>query len=313
MNMKTTATTIVGLLTILVCSFSYLHAGETAVTDALSPVVSTDWLAEHLTDPDLITLHMGPPGSYDERHIPGARSASLRRMIRVNEAGIRDEMLPAEDIAEALSELGIGNSSRIVVYFSEEGIAWGVARYLLTLEYVGMTGRVAYLDGGLPKWVDEERPVTTESQSVVSGEFTATTAPNVLVDTDWLSARLDEPGIAVVDGRPEEGYSGLAGHWDRLGHIPGAVNIPFFTLMAEDPPYLLKSREELSQMFREAGAEPGDTLVVYCGTGLWGSLPYLAARYLDYEVRLYDGSYQEWSATESLPIVVSGKSDDSDG
>ncbi len=106
-----------------------------------------------------------------------------------------------------------------------------------------------------------------------------------------------------MDGRPAEGYSGLAGHWARLGHIPGAGNIPFFTLLAEEPPYLLKSREELADMFRAAGVQPGDTVVVYCGTGLWASLPYLAARYLDYDVRLYDGSFQEWSATEDLPVV----------
>ncbi|UCC45151.1 MAG: hypothetical protein JSU65_04350, partial [Candidatus Zixiibacteriota bacterium] len=71
-----------------------------------------------------------------------------------------------------------------------------------------------------------------------------------------------------------------------------------------EPPYLLKSREKLSDMFREAGANPGDTVVVYCGTGLWASLPYLAARYLNYEVRLYDGSFQEWAAAESLPVVA---------
>jgi thiosulfate/3-mercaptopyruvate sulfurtransferase len=138
------------------------------------------------------------------------------------------------------------------------------------------------------------------------------TVPDVLVDSEWLVARLEEPRIAVVDGRPAEGYSGLAGHWDRLGHIPGAKNIPFFTLLAEEPPYLLKSREELSDMFREAGAMPGDTVVVYCGTGLWASLPYLAARYLDHEVRLYDGSFQEWSATEKLPVVTPENRDDSD-
>ncbi len=312
MNMKLKATILASLLTILVCSSSLPVAPEAVASVALSPVVSTAWLAEHLADPDLITLHVGPPGSYEERHIPGARSASLRRMIRVNEAGIRDEMLSTEDIGKALSELGIGDSSRIVIYFAEEGAAWAVARYLLTLEYVGMTGRVAYVDGGLPKWVAEERPVSSEVLSVETTNLAVATVPDVVVDTEWLVARLGKPGIAVVDGRPAEGYLGLAGEWDRLGHIPGAGNIPFFTLLAEEPPYVLKSREELSDMFRAAGAKPGDTVVTYCGTGLWASLAYLAARYLDYEVRLYDGSFQEWSATENLPIVAPQKRGDSD-
>jgi thiosulfate/3-mercaptopyruvate sulfurtransferase len=309
--MKVKATIFASLLTVLVCAFSFLLAPDAPATATLAPVVSTDWLAEHIDDPGLITLHIGRQGSYDEGHIPGARSASLRRLIRENEAGIRDEMLAVKDIAAALAELGISDNSLVVIYFAEEGIAWGAARYLLTLEYVGMTGRVAYLDGGLPKWLAEERSVTSDTPSVVATELKVATAPNVIVDTEWLSARIDKPGIAIVDGRPEEGYSGVSGHWDRLGHIPGAANIPFFTLMAEDPAYLLKSKEDLSKMFREAGANPGDTVVVYCGTGLWASLPYLAARYLDYEVRLYDGSFQEWAATENLPIVASADAGDS--
>ncbi len=142
-------------------------------------------------------------------------------------------------------------------------------------------------------------------------DLTVTTVPDVLVDTEWLSARFEEPEVAVVDGRPAEGFSGMVGHWKRLGHIPGAGNIPFFTLLADDPPYVLKSREELSEMFRQAGGEPDDTVVVYCGTGLWASLLYLGARYLDYDVRLYDGSFQEWSTAEKLPVVAPEKHSDS--
>jgi thiosulfate/3-mercaptopyruvate sulfurtransferase len=310
--MKLKVTIITCLLMILVCSFSLPLGLEAAESVTLPPVVSTAWLAEHLKDSNLIALHMGPPGSYEERHIPGARSASLRRIIRVNEAGIRDEMLSVENIAAALSELGIADNSRVVIYFSEENAAWAVARYLLTLEYIGMTGRVSYLDGGLPKWVAEERRVSTEVPSVETSNLTVATVPDVLVDTEWLSARLENSGVAIVDGRPAEEYSGLAGHWDRLGHIPGAKNMPFFSMLAEEPPYVLKSREELSKMFSEASAKPRDTVVVYCGTGLWASLPYLAARYLDYEVRLYDGSFQEWSATENLPVVAPSKRGDSD-
>jgi thiosulfate/3-mercaptopyruvate sulfurtransferase len=309
--MKPKTTIIAGLVTVFIGTFSLLLAPEVPAAATLPPVVTTDWLAEHLEDPGLIALHIGRQGSYEEGHIPGARSASLRRLIRENEAGIRDEMLAAKDIEAALAELGISDNSLVVIYFSEEAIAWGAARYLLTLEYVGMTGRVAYLDGGLPKWQAEGRSVSTNSPSITTTELEVAAASSVIVDTRWLSTRLDKPGIAIVDGRPEEGYSGVSGHWGRLGHIPGAANIPFFTLMAEEPAYLLKSKEELSKMFGEAGASPGDTVVVYCGTGLWASLPYLAARYLDYEVRLYDGSFQEWAATKELPVVASAQAEGS--
>jgi thiosulfate/3-mercaptopyruvate sulfurtransferase len=307
--MKLKTTVFAALVIILTCGSSFLPATEKAASVAMPPVVTTDWLAEHLEDPDLVILHIGPQGSYEERHISGARSASLRRMIRTNDAGIRDEMLAADDIAEALSELGIGNSSQVVIYFANESAAWAAARYLLTLEYAGMTGRVSYLDGGLPKWTAEERSVSGEVPSYQITDISVAVAPGVLVDTDWLRIRYENSGIAVVDGRPAEEYSGLSGHWERLGNIPGAGSIPFFTLLAEAPPYLLKNREELSNMFHEAGMKTGDTVVVYCGTGLWASLPYLAARYLGYEVRLYDGSFQEWSSIMSLPIAAQAKNE----
>ncbi len=299
------------LLTVLLIGPSLLWATEASSLSELPPVVSTAWLAEHLEDPDLITLHIGPAESYEKGHIPGALKASLRRLIRVNEAGIRDEMLTVEDLSKALAELGIGNSSRIVIYFSEEGAAWAAARYLLTLEYIGMKGRVAYLDGGLPKWTVEKHPVSKDTPSVENTNLAVAAFPDVLVDVNWLKDRLENPAIAIVDGRPREEYSGLAGHLDRLGHIPGASNIPFTTILAEEPPYLLKSRESLLEMFGKAGAAPGDTVVVYCGTGLWASLPYLAARHLGYETRLYDGSFQEWSGIKNLPVATAGSKGDS--
>jgi thiosulfate/3-mercaptopyruvate sulfurtransferase len=314
-RMSTTLMTAIfaSLLAILVCSSFSPTAIAAPSPGTISPVVSTAWLAEHLEEPDLITLHIGPPGSYDQGHIPGARNASLRRLIRVNEAGIRDEMLPAGEIAKALAELGIGENSRIVIYFAEEGAAWAVSRYLLTLEYIGMSGHVTYLDGGLPKWLAEEHPISTNVSSFATTFLTVKPVPDVLVDTEWVLARLEDPKIVLLDGRPTEGYSGLAGHWDRLGHIPGAKNIPFSSLLAEKPPYLLKSREDLLDLFGKAGVMPGDTVVVYCGTGLWASLPYLVARYLDYEVRLYDGSFQEWSANKALPVAKPEISNESDG
>jgi thiosulfate/3-mercaptopyruvate sulfurtransferase len=307
--MKLRLTIITGLIIILISGSSTLFASQPADTDAIPTVVSTDWLAEHLDDLELIILHVGGKGSYEETHIPGAISASLRKMIRVNESGIRDEMLESKDIIKNLSELGIDDKSRVVIYFANESAAWAVARYLLTLEYVGMTGRVAYLNGGLPKWIAENRAVSNELASIKTTDFKATVDPDIVVNSKWLNSRLKRQGFAIIDGRPAEEYNGLSGHWDRLGHIPGAGSIPFFTLLSEEPPYLLKSRQELSDMFEQAGVNPGDTIVVYCGTGLWASLPYLAARYLEYDVRLYDGSFQEWSSLKNLPIATQIKSE----
>jgi thiosulfate/3-mercaptopyruvate sulfurtransferase len=267
------------LLAVFVCAPLFPPAARAASSDPLPPVVSTAWLSEQLEDPDLVILHVGAKGSYEEGHLPDARKASLRRLIRVNDAGIRDEMLPAAELSAALGEMGIGKESRVVVCFAHEDAAWAAARYLLTLEYAGLSGRVTFLDGGLPGWKTGGFPVSKDVASFETTDPSVTTADDVIVDTGWLAKNLEQPGITVIDARPAEGYSGVSGHWDRLGHIPGAANIPFFTVLAEDPPYLLKSREELSMLFQKAGAEPGDTVVLYCGTGMWGCLPYLAARH----------------------------------
>ncbi len=293
---------------LLICALTLL-ASEDALSGAMPPVVTTGWLAEHLDDADLVVVHIGRAGSFEEGHLPGARRGSLLALIRQTETGIRDEMPAADDIADALSKLGIGADSSVVAYFASEAGAWAVARFVVTLEYAGFGGRVAYLDGGLPKWRAEERPVSTEDTAVEETDLVVALDADLIVDTAWLSARLGRPEVAIIDGRPQEGYSGLSGDWNRLGHVPGAKNIPFFTLLQEDPPYLLKSREEITTMLVEAGAQPGDTVVAYCGTGLWASLPYLAARYAGYETRLYDGSFQEWAAAEDLPIEASAASE----
>lgn len=287
-------------------ALSFVSApGATAGVSDLPPVVPASWLAENLDDPALVVLHIGPPQSYEAGHIPGALKASLRQLLTVSGEGIRDEMPSGEVLAEKLGAMGIDDRSRVVVYFSDEVAAWAAARVHLTLEYAGMAGRAAYLDGGLPGWVSEGHTTSTEIAAPEPVDVDIEIDDRVLVDTDWLRPRFDKPGTVLIDGRPAEGFSGQSGHWQRLGHIPGAANVPFFELLAEDPPYLLKTPEQLRTMFAEAGASPGDTVVTYCGTGLWGSLPYLAARHIGLDVRLYDGSFQEWSVDESLPVAAS--------
>jgi len=290
------------------CALALATVGASTVTascreDGMPPVVSTGWLSEHLQDEDLVLLHLGREGSHARAHIPGARSATLRTLLRVNDAGIRDEMLPEAEIAATLSALGVGDQSKVVVYFEDERGFFATARYLLTLEYAGMAGRAAYLDGGLPKWRNEGRPVEKGDVAAAPSEMEVVAAHDVIVDKNWLAMHIEDDAVTVLDGRPPDSYAGRDDHWDRPGHISGATNIPFFTLLEESPPYLLKQPDALSAMFTEAGVGPDDTVVVYCGTGLWASPLYLAARLLGYEVRLYDGSFQEWSADPSLPII----------
>jgi thiosulfate/3-mercaptopyruvate sulfurtransferase len=122
----------------------------------------------------------------------------------------------------------------------------------------------------------------------------------MIVDAQWVRERLDDPGVAILDARPPAEFSGeTPGEGiGRPGHIPGARNVFWQTLVRSPDDARLKDETELRRMFEEAGAAPGDTVVAYCRTGGQASFLYTVARHLGYDVRLYDGSYVDWSRTE---------------
>ena len=133
-----------------------------------------------------------------------------------------------------------------------------------------------------------------------------TTCPNgeVITDISYVSANMHHPGVAIVDARLAEFYSGATQpDKQRFGHIPGAGNLPY--PMLTDGTGRLKSADDLAKLFRDAGVKPGDHVVVYCHIGQQASAAYFAARYLGYDVRLFDGSWEDWSAHKDLPAETS--------
>jgi thiosulfate/3-mercaptopyruvate sulfurtransferase len=268
-------------------------------------VVSTPWLAERIEEPGLVLLHVGRLATYEKGHIPGARIISVRKLIVVSPDSLRDEMPPLDDLAPMIGELGVTNESWIVIYFDDARLLSSAARVFVTLEYLGLGGQVGLLDGGLPKWEAEKRPLSTDVLPATDPEFVPELREDLLVSAGWLAANLRDPEITLLDARPQEEYEGrsMFSHDPRQGHIPGAVNMPFFSVMAEEPDYLMKSVSELEKMFQDAGAKSGSLIVTYCGTGIWSAPIYLAARHLGYETRFYDGSFQEWSRDERYPVT----------
>src|SRR5690606_36808336 len=117
---------------------------------------------------------------------------------------------------------------------------------------------------------------------------------------------LGNPHVALLEARPEDQYSGANPGADvpRAGHIPGAVNIFWERMIHSAAEPRLRDVESLRALFREAGIEPGDTVVAYCRTGMQASYAYFVSRVLGYETRLYDGSFMDWSRREALPVSV---------
>lgn len=269
-------------------------------------LVSTDWLAGQRGRDDLIVLHAGTRKDFEEGHIPGARLVELADISITREDGLRTELPPVDQLRETFSRLGVSGDSHVVIYAGNSSFQTA-ARVFFTLDYLGLGDRTALLDGGLALWRAEGRPLSTEAAPIRRGTITPQPAPERVVDAAWIQEHGGDRGVAVIDARAPEFYSGASpGQMPRAGHIPGARNLPYTTLV--DGQGRFKSREEIAALLAQAGARPGSTIVSYCHVGHQASAIYFAARYAGFEARLYDGSFQDWSRRPELAVEVSGAS-----
>ena len=270
----------------------------------LPAIVTPADLSGRLGQADLAVVHVGDRAVYDAGHIPGARHLSLDAIaLPRGEGRLTLQMPVAADLARTFEALGISDTSQVVVYFGKDEVT-PTARVFVAFEFLGLGGRVSWLDGGLPAWKAAGLPVTTDLPSPTPGRITVTTpALPVVVDASWVMASRGAPGMALIDARLSSYYTGEnnpGGRYPRPGHIAGARSIPFESLITGSGH--LRTREELEARFAEAGVSPRDTVTSYCHIGQQGSLVYFVARLLGHEARLYDGSFEEWSAKRELPV-----------
>ena len=263
-------------------------------------VVSTAWLGEHLNDRGLVIISVGPRASYEAGHIPGARFVEMSA-ISTSAPGSTLEMPPVDKLKTAFEDLGVSNNSRIVICFLADYVSPSTRVYF-TLDYLGLGLQTSLLDGGFEAWRAEGRAVTTGAPQITRGTITPHPRPELIVDAAWVSANLNKPGIAIVDARTPQFYTGAsAGRMPRAGHIPSAVNVPFTSLA--DSANKLKDSTTLRKMLADAGIKRGDQVVSYCHIGQQATVVYFVAKYLGYDARLYDGSFEDWSKRSELPVV----------
>lgn len=269
-----------------------------------SLIVSTEWLAKHLSDDSLVLLQVGDKDEYLAAHIPGAQFISTMDISTPRGQGLTLELPLVDQLKAAFEKLGVTDKSRVVVYFGKDWVT-PTARVFMTLDYLGLGERTSILDGGLPAWRAEGRPLTAELRVPKPGNLTPHPNTKLVVDAAWVSANLNKPGVAIVDARAAKFYTGEeAGQMPRGGHIPSAKSIPFSSVV-EDPSNKFKSVEALRALFSAAGVKQRDTVATYCHIGQQASLLYFIARYLGYDAHLYDGSFEDWSHRPELPVEKS--------
>jgi thiosulfate/3-mercaptopyruvate sulfurtransferase len=269
-------------------------------------LVTTDWLAEHLSDPDVAVVESDEDVLlYETGHIPGA--VKIDWHIDLNDPVTRD-YIDGERFAALLGGLGIGRDTTVVIYGDKNN--WWAAYALWVFTLFGHED-VRLLDGGRGKWFAEGRPTTKDVPQRTPVEYPVVQRDDSVVRAfkDDVLAHLGKPLIDVRSPAEYTGERTTAPDYPeesalRAGHIPTAQNVPWAKAAAEDGTF--RGRDELEAIYEQgAGLRPGDDVIAYCRIGERSSHTWFVLTHLlGYEhVKNYDGSWTEWGSAVRVPIV----------
>jgi thiosulfate/3-mercaptopyruvate sulfurtransferase len=274
----------------------------------MDSLVSTDWLAQHLGEPDLVLVdsswHMPAMNrsgrdEYLNAHIPGARFLDIDELS--DRSCPSPHMLPgAAEFGAALEQLGVDREDRIVVY--DNSPIRTAARGWFMLRYFG-AANVAILDGGFQKWLAEGRPTESGEPKLRHATFDAHEQPGQAVRKQEIlagldCALLDARGKGRFEGTEPEPRAGVAG-----GHIPGARNLPFGAVYDDQGRF--RPADELRRLFADAGIDPARPFIASCGSGVTATSLIFAAHLLGSDLgKLYDGSWTDWGSDPATPKAL---------
>lgn len=274
-------------------------------------LVSTDWLAAHLKDPDLRILDASwympamerdAQAEYDAAHIPGARFFDIDE-ISDHRSELPHMVPPVEKFMSRMRAMGVGDGHQVVVY---DGMGlFSAARVWWLFRLMGKTD-VAVLDGGFPKWQTEGRPIEDLPPVIRDRHMTVSRQNHLVKDVTQVAAAAKLGDYEIIDARAGDRFRGEVPEPReglRSGHIPGSKNVPFDSLLNADG--TMKDADALSAVFTAAGVDLAKPAITSCGSGVTAAVLALALERIGKtDHAIYDGSWSEWGMYDDLPIAT---------
>lgn len=288
-----------------------------------APIVSTDWLEEHLGDSALriydVTLYVEykgdtgdsfggynldsetPKKEWKQAHIPGSDFIDIDSELFDSNNSIPFMMPAPEAFAAAVAKHGISDDTTVILF--SKGCQMWATRVWWMLRSIGFDN-VAVLDGGWEKWQREARPTDNENSNYPVGMLSVNPRAEMWVDQNKMLEVIEKGGPTMINALPSEVYTGALNRYGRPGHLPGSYSVPYDSIIKPETGEFLKP-SELHPLFAKSGALVADKVIVYCGGGISATMDCLAMSLCGQDnVSVYDGSMNEWVLGESLPLKL---------
>lgn len=278
-------------------------------------IVKTDWLEDHLDDPNIRILdcttfvraskdgyHMESGlQEWKKAHIPGSVFADLSNDLSNKNSPIQFMIPSASSFTQAMSHLGVQDGVFVVLYDSFINI-WA-ARLWWMLQSFGFE-QVAILNGGWKKWKREKRPISAETKEYPKGEIAFHPNTEMIATKEDVLKAIDNSKTILIDALTRQEYSGELAVYGRPGHIPTSINVPALELIDTRTRSYLPV-EKLEQIFAPILKENPSRIITYCGGGAAGSSVAFALKLLGVEnISVYDGALLEWASDPDSPMVI---------